>query len=87
MTFQKMCKYGFRHKSGITFHVLLCLITVLSHCIAQDIYEYSDYSYRHGRDYQYDEEYEDDYDKTGRFNFIFLSCCEYTIAKRLLHFV
>ena len=64
-----MCKYGIRHKHGVSLHVLFCLITVLSHCFAQNIYDYSDYSYRHGRDYQYDEEYDDDYDKTGRSNF------------------
>ena len=74
MIFQKMCKYGIRHKHSISFQVLFCLITVLSHCFAQNIYDYSDYSYRHGRDYQYDDEYDDDYDKTGRLKLIFLSC-------------
>jgi len=60
-----MCKGGFHHKHAISYPVLFYLITVLSHCFAQNVYDYSDYSYRHGRDYQYEEEYVDDYDKTG----------------------
>ena len=50
----------------ISYPVIFCLMTVLSHSFAQNHYDYTDYSYRHGRDYQYDEEYDDDYDKTGK---------------------
>ena len=70
-----MCKGGFHNKGAISYPVLFCLITVLSHCFAQDVYDYSDYSYRHGRDYQYEEEYVDDYDKTGKWNYNFIFNC------------
>lgn len=51
---------------SISYPAIFCLMTVFSHCLAQTHYDYSDYSYRHGRDYHYDEEYDDDYDKTGK---------------------
>ena len=68
-----MYKDGLHQKHAISYPVLLCLITALSSCLAQNHYDYSDYSYRHGRDYQYEEEYEDDYDKTGKRNENYLS--------------
>ena len=48
------------------FHpVIFCLLICFNHCLSQQ-YDYSDYSYRNARDYQYEEDYADDYDKTGK---------------------
>jgi len=49
---------------AISYPVILFLVICFNHCLAQH-YEYSDYSYRNARDYQYEDDYNEDYDKSG----------------------